>query len=138
MHFVVGGAFQGKRKWVRERYGVGDGSHIVWQDGYQAPYQAPDDVHGAKTVVLDGLEAAIRRVSDVDEWEKRFGDWRRWEAAAPGRTVVWIGTDVTQGIVPVDREERRWRDAVGLCYQRLAAMCSRVDRLWCGLAERLK
>ncbi|KMY62887.1 cobalamin biosynthesis protein [Geobacillus stearothermophilus] len=138
MHFVVGGAFQGRRKWVRERYGISDGVHIVWHDGYQEPYGWPDGAKTAKTVVLDGLEAAIRRLPDPEEWERFFCAWKQWEEGAAGRTVVWIGTDVTQGVVPTDRQERRWRDAVGLCYQQLAAVCHRVDRLWCGLAERLK
>ncbi|MEW5321886.1 bifunctional adenosylcobinamide kinase/adenosylcobinamide-phosphate guanylyltransferase [Geobacillus thermoleovorans] len=138
MHFVIGGAFQGKRKWVRERYGINDGVHIIWHNGYVEPYGPPGGVETAKTVVLDGLEASIRPRPDADEWESYFRAWQRWEAAKPDRTVVWIGTDVTQGVVPVDPEERRWRDAVGMCYQRLASMCCRVDRIWCGLAERLK
>ncbi|WP_160155969.1 bifunctional adenosylcobinamide kinase/adenosylcobinamide-phosphate guanylyltransferase [Geobacillus sp. TFV-3] len=138
MHFVVGGAFQGKRKWVRERYGINDGVHIIWHNGYVEPYGPPGGVETAKTVVFDGLEAAIRRQPDADEWEPYFRAWQRWEAAKPDRAVVWIGTDVTQGIVPVDSEERRWRDAVGMCYQRLASICCRVDRIWCGLSERLK
>ncbi|ABO67540.1 cobalamin biosynthesis protein [Geobacillus thermodenitrificans] len=138
MHFVVGGAFQGKRKWVRERYGIGDGVQIVWHDGYQEPYGPPNGVKVAKTVVFEGLEAAIRRLPDTAEWERFFHAWKQWEDEVAGRTVVWVGTDVTQGVVPTDPADRRWRDAVGVCYQRLAAMCCRVDRLWCGLAERLK
>nr|WP_253263989.1 bifunctional adenosylcobinamide kinase/adenosylcobinamide-phosphate guanylyltransferase [Geobacillus sp. BMUD] len=102
------------------------------------PYGPPGGIPTAKTVVFDGLEAAIRLRPDVKEWEAYFRAWRQWEEAEPGRTVVWIGTDVTQGVVPVDPQERRWRDAVGMCYQQLASMCCRVDRVWCGLSERLK
>mgnify|MGYP001302868528 FL=1 len=123
---------------MRERYGISEGVHIVWHDGYQEPYRLPDDIKMAKIVVFDGLEAAIRRFPNAEEWEQFFRTWQQWQDEAAGRTVIWVGTDITQGVVPTEREDRRWRDVVGICYQRLAAICCRVDRIWCGLAERLK
>jgi adenosylcobinamide kinase/adenosylcobinamide-phosphate guanylyltransferase len=91
-----------------------------------------------RIVVFEGLEAAIRRIPDVAHWKRMFRIWHEWEQQGAGRTVVWIGSDITQGIVPVEKEERLWRDVTGWCYQQLAQLCDRVDRVWCGLAERMK
>jgi adenosylcobinamide kinase / adenosylcobinamide-phosphate guanylyltransferase len=88
--------------------------------------------------VFEGLEAAIRRLPDLGYWGQLFWRWQEWERQCPGRTVVWIGTDITQGIVPIEQEDRLWRDVTGWCYQRLAEFCDHVDRIWCGLAERIK
>ena len=41
-------------------------------------------------------------------------------------------------VVPVDPFERRWRDETGLLYQFLARESAIVDRVWAGLAVRLK
>ncbi len=88
--------------------------------------------------MFEGVEAFIRRLPDRTHWETFFQTWREWEREKAGRIVVWIGCDITQGIVPMAKEERDWRDVTGWCYQQLTQWCDRVDRLWCGLAERMK
>lgn len=136
MHFVVGGAFQGKRKWVVEHYRLTEVAH-VWCSGYTQAAVLPGEVH-AHMVVFEGLEAWIRRLPERAYWESFFQAWYEWERGADGRYVIWIGCDITQGIVPLEKEERQWRDVTGWCYQQLAKQCTRVDRIWCGLAERMK
>ncbi|AEH47392.1 bifunctional adenosylcobinamide kinase/adenosylcobinamide-phosphate guanylyltransferase [Parageobacillus thermoglucosidasius] len=138
MHFIVGGAFQGKRKWARAYYRVEGRKDVVWCNGYEREYGEPDVNIRERIVVFEGLEAAIRRIPDVAHWKRMFRIWHEWEQQGAGRTVVWIGSDITQGIVPVEKEERLWRDVTGWCYQQLAQLCDRVDRVWCGLAERMK
>ncbi|MFC4184068.1 bifunctional adenosylcobinamide kinase/adenosylcobinamide-phosphate guanylyltransferase [Saccharococcus thermophilus] len=138
MHFIVGGAFQGKRKWVCKHYGIRERKDIIWYNGYEGTYGEPDESISERIVVFEGLEAAIRRLPDLGYWGQLFWRWQEWERQCPGRTVVWIGTDITQGIVPIEQEDRLWRDVTGWCYQRLAEFCDRVDRIWCGLAERIK
>lgn len=63
--------------------------------------------------------------------------WGEWEKRGD-RTVIWIGCDIGQGIVPMDAHERAWRDAVGWTYQQLAHICGRVDYVWCGMNEQIK
>jgi adenosylcobinamide kinase / adenosylcobinamide-phosphate guanylyltransferase len=89
-------------------------------------------------VVFEGLEAWIRRMPNRIHWEHVFQTWHDWEQENDERTVVWIGCDITQGIVPLTKEERNWRDVTGWCYQELVKRCDRVDRVWCGLVERMK
>lgn len=139
MHFIVGGAFQGKRKWACTYYRITtEHKHVVWYNGYEREYSETDANILEQIVVLEGLEAVIRRIPDLTYWKRMFRMWHEWERQRPDRTVVWIGSDITQGIVPIDKEERLWRDVTGWCYQHLAQLCDRVDRVWCGLAERMK
>ena len=51
---------------------------------------------------------------------------------------VIICDEIGAGVVPMDRFERRWRDETGLLYQALAREAAVVDRVWAGLAMRLK
>jgi adenosylcobinamide kinase/adenosylcobinamide-phosphate guanylyltransferase len=138
MHFVSGGAFQGKRKWVKEYYSLADKPHI-WCSAYTEEWFLPSDHIMERIVVFEGLEQFIRRALSNEEIDISdfFHQWNEWEKKGE-RTVIWIGSEVGQGIVPFLEEERRFRDVVGWSYQRLAAMCDRVDRLWCGIAERIK
>ncbi|MBA2873266.1 bifunctional adenosylcobinamide kinase/adenosylcobinamide-phosphate guanylyltransferase [Thermaerobacillus caldiproteolyticus] len=138
MHFIVGGAFQGKRKWARQYYRLDEIESWMWCNGYEREYVLPDANTLKQIIILEGLEASIRRTPSRTHWEHVFQMWHDWEQGDDERTVVWIGCDITQGIVPLTKEERNWRDVTGWCYQELVKRCERVDRVWCGLVERIK
>ena len=142
MHFVSGGAFQGKRKWVNAYYSLTHTPH-VWYCAYKRPLPLPHDEKTASVVVLEGIEQWIREyfLPYADEQKKAMMSyvhaWEQWEKEGE-RTVVWIGCDIGQGIVPIEAHERAWRDVVGWAYQQLARICSRVDYVWCGMNEQIK
>ena len=54
------------------------------------------------------------------------------------RSCVIIGDDISGGVVPVDAFARKWRDETGRVYQLLAREADIVDRIFAGLALRLK
>jgi adenosylcobinamide kinase / adenosylcobinamide-phosphate guanylyltransferase len=144
MHFIVGGAFQGKRKWAKQYYQLNDYHSYLWCNGYKTEFFLPNHKVTQSLVVFEGLETLIRQklntnlMSCRNEWAEAFQLWQLWENEKPERRVIWIGCDISQGIVPMNEEERNWRDVTGWCYQELVKMCNRVDRVWCGLAERMK
>ncbi|AKS38728.1 cobalamin biosynthesis protein CobU [Anoxybacillus gonensis] len=141
MHFVSGGAFQGKRKWVNAHYSFTHTSYS-WYCAYENMFPLPHD-ETAAVVVLEGIEHWIREyffpyTDDEKEAIRSYMcAWKQWEQAGE-RTVVWIGCDIGQGIVPIEAHERAWRDMVGWTYQQLASICNRVDYVWCGINERIK
>ena len=54
------------------------------------------------------------------------------------RQYVITGDEISGGIIPVDKFERQWRDETGKIYQFLANEAEIVDRVFAGLAIRLK
>jgi adenosyl cobinamide kinase/adenosyl cobinamide phosphate guanylyltransferase len=52
--------------------------------------------------------------------------------------LIVLCDEVGCGVVPMDREERVWRETVGRLCCRMAGQAERVDRVFCGLAMRLK
>ena len=52
--------------------------------------------------------------------------------------IIVIGTDITKGIVPIEKENRVWRDLTGRVFQDTASICERVDLIWYGISKRLK
>jgi len=54
------------------------------------------------------------------------------------RQTVFILTDIGRGIVPIDPDQRKLRDACGRLYQQLMAEADEVTRIWYGLAKTLK
>ncbi|MBR2207930.1 MAG: bifunctional adenosylcobinamide kinase/adenosylcobinamide-phosphate guanylyltransferase, partial [Synergistaceae bacterium] len=54
------------------------------------------------------------------------------------RNAILIGDEISSGVIPVSKFERQWRDETGRLYQFLADNADIVDRVFVGLALRLK
>lgn len=142
MHFVTGGAYNGKAKWVKKHYRL-DLDDVQWISAYRdepLPLLIQED-----TVVLQGIEAWIKRDVSIKEatvirrkWQEIITQWRIWEEAEDNRCCILIGADITKGIVPIEVEDRIWRDVTGWVYQDIVAASSRVDIIWYGLSQQLK
>ncbi|SFD40779.1 Adenosyl cobinamide kinase/adenosyl cobinamide phosphate guanylyltransferase [Lentibacillus persicus] len=144
MHFITGGAFNGKRKWVKNHYAQ---EHCLWlsaYDGNTLKKQCNEAL--PEVVVLEGLEEwvniqidpAILPDKQCREMMQEIEPWLAWEKADSRRRLVIIGTDISKGIVPANKEERMWRDMTGWLYQRLAAKAERVDLIWYGIEQTIK
>ena len=54
------------------------------------------------------------------------------------KNAVLIGDEISGGVIPIEKFERQWRDETGKLYQFLAHEADIVDRIFAGLALRLK
>ena len=144
MHFITGGAFNGKRKWVKKHY---DANHRLWLSAYNADaltkssHETMPDL-----VVLEGLEKWIYTQIDTaltpdihrQNIINQIKHWLAWENADSHRKLVIIGTDISKGIVPTDKRNRMWRDITGWIYQDLVTQADRADVIWYGIEQTIK
>ncbi len=112
MVLVVGGIASGKRTYVASL-------------GY-GPHQTSTDPTAPSPVLL-GLEEALR-AGDLDDEAL---------ACVLAKDVV-VCCEVGQGVVPVDRGDRDWRERVGRTCALLAGRADRVVRMVCGIPVVLK
>jgi adenosylcobinamide kinase / adenosylcobinamide-phosphate guanylyltransferase len=141
MQFVTGGSFNGKSEWVRET----NKQKLEWLNvSEERTLPQPDTFQN--TVVLEGLEYLIlnevRKEKEMNmirsEFHSLFETWKKWEETSANQKVIWIGSDIGRGIVPVDSTERKWRDITGWVYQDLVKLAGSVYEIWFGLPQRLK
>ncbi|WP_158598268.1 bifunctional adenosylcobinamide kinase/adenosylcobinamide-phosphate guanylyltransferase [Falsibacillus albus] len=146
MHFVAGGAFNGKSAWVKERYSIGQHSSWMWVSAYREDkIPSPDHLSVMPDIViLQGIEVWLRKmlddVSEVqparEKWRGILHEWKQWEADE--RTVIFIGNDITKGIVPIDEMDRKHRDLCGWCFQDTVLASDKADQIWYGIPTKLK
>ena len=86
------------------------------------------------TDIMGQLSAACRTAAL--ELSKAENLLERWLAGHPDGIVIC--DEVGCGVVPMDREDRSWRERVGRTCCRLAERASAVYRVTCGLGVRLK
>lgn len=95
--------------------------------------------------MLQGLEALLKQQL-IEKREEEilenmvlfFQNLVKWEAEEIGRRAVLIGSDITKGIVPVEAENRAWRDLAGRTFREAAGSADEVDVIWHGLNQKVK
>lgn len=144
MHFITGGAYNGKAKWVKEYYQIDDRDSSEWFNFYENAVM-PKSLNDAEIVVFEGVEQMILAWLKEGQSKEIRGNgrelidsWLVWEQGKAERQLVIIGVDMTKGIVPMDAVERQWRDMTGWFYQDLVERADRVEQIWYGINKRLK
>ena len=112
MMLIVGGVGQGKLDYVLSRTGLGP------EDVAHSPEEAES------RPIFCGLEHWLEL--DVDR------------LLSQNPEVILICREIGCGVVPVEPEQRTWREAVGRLCCRLAQRAERVERIFCGLPMVLK
>lgn len=126
MRVIIGGAHNGKRAYVRKM--LADVPHH-WVECSADELKIPS---GCK-VVIDRIEHWLAKMELAEAEAMEFV-----LKAIEGKDVIFILTDIGRGIVPMDAEQRKLRDACGRLYQQLIAQADEVTRIWYGLAQTLK
>lgn len=108
MKLYIGGAWQGQDELARRE---NPGAHIL------------PDFHEA-------VREAVRRGEDPRDFARRVCD------AQPDAVIV--ANEVGSGVVPVDADERAFREAVGRALCVLAQRARQVTRVVCGIPARIK
>ena len=124
MILIIGGAYQGKLEFAKETFGITD-SQICLCGGEEMDF--------SRTCIAqleEYVRIALEQGEDPVAVFKANRD--RWQDS------ILICRDISCGVVPLNREDRRWRQATGRLCQYLAGEADRVSRIFCGLEQRLK
>ena len=120
MRLIIGGAGQGKLDYALKKMGL-DPSAV-----------ALDPAQAADKPILYHLEAWVKANPAVDH----LAALEELLAVNPG--LVSLCDEGGCGVVPIAREERAWREAVGRLCCALAQRADTVERIFCGIPMTLK
>ncbi|MDN4493262.1 bifunctional adenosylcobinamide kinase/adenosylcobinamide-phosphate guanylyltransferase [Ureibacillus aquaedulcis] len=135
MQIVIGGAYNGKRKFVKDRLANQLSGNYYFFEGI-----IPNETKFYKedVIIIGDFEKIILQKIHLDEEaiaEEIFNNLYRLNQQVQ---VICICTDIGRGIVPLLKEERKLRDACGRLYQKLFSESESVVRVWYGIPQVLK
>ena len=126
MILVIGGAYQGKLEYVKERF------HIQSEDIFDGESDSYENLVHRKVIV--NFHSLMRRflldeMNGFDEINKILDK---------NHDLITITDEIGYGIVPLDPFERRYREETGrvCCY--LAKEAQEVIRVLSGIATKIK
>ena len=127
MKLIIGGFAQGKLDYVLAKYHLQE--NMVW-DGVLPGNAAIQDkqvivnhLHQwVKQRILDGGCPEEEIISFLDDYEN----------------CIIICNEIGNGIVPIDKFEREYRERVGRILIELAKRAEEVERVLCGIGQKIK
>ena len=122
MIMITGGAFQGKREFAIHRFGI-SGSDIA--DGAETE---PEKLCGSRCICH--YEQTVKRLLSENKDPLEFTGTLDCE--------IVIINEIGSGIIPLEKSEREWREAVGRAGCILAAKSDTVYRVCCGIPTVIK
>ncbi|WP_287882227.1 bifunctional adenosylcobinamide kinase/adenosylcobinamide-phosphate guanylyltransferase [Agathobacter sp.] len=134
---LIGGYAQGKLEYAKRQ--LPDAELVDLADEMQKMTQ--------NALIVYHLELLVRRICEshhddsvVDEQQLTDEIWEQLERYLQERTadIIFISTEVGNGIIPMERAERVWREILGRVLVRLAARADYVERIICGMSQSIK
>lgn len=126
MILIFGGAYQGKLEYALETY------NLTEKDVYHCEMDSML-LNLDKKIIAD-LEQFIFTCTKegIEAKECLAGNREKL------RDKILICTDISQGVVPMDKTEREWREMTGRCMTWLGREADKVIRVFCGIGQEIK
>lgn len=132
MVLIIGGAWQGKLDFARE---VAEKEKKAAYESSKVAEGGTDSFEAALDCqIIHGFHEYVRRLLKENKSVEAF----IVEIERQNPEVIITLNELGCGIVPMDRDDREWREASGRASVRLARNSARVYRLVCGIASRIK
>lgn len=126
MRMIIGGAYQGKTDYVIKKYNID-----------------PDEIMDGTIMSLDKL-SELKCINGYHLFVKRLLENGCEPIEITGKIlnqnpdVIIIMNEIGNGIIPIEKSERIWREQVGKVGCFLAERAESVERIICGQAVMIK
>lgn len=153
MELYIGGFAQGKLEYVQNKKAEEAISIDMVIDCAQSDYQKTLQSIDNK---IKNENADVNNIANVNDiviinhlhlWVKDLLSEGMEESEVQSTILSWVAThpntilicdELGNGIVPLEKMERIWREQTGRLMIELAKQAERVERILCGLGQRLK
>ena len=133
MHIIFGGAFNGKQQFVKNLCNEYGKQPQFFNGVIPTNSFAKQDI-----VVIHQLEQLLQPLISLGEIQAATTIAEELLQLDKKTRLICICTDMSRGVVPIDKNQRFLRDATGRLYQQLFQQSESITRIWYGLAENLK
>ena len=124
MILVFGGAYNGKKDFIKEKFNINEEDIFYCSDG---------EIDFSKKVIC-GLHKftynnTLKNKSSLEYIKENINLFK---------DKIIISDEISSGIVPLKKEDRMWREETGRCLQYLSKESSCVYRVFCGISTMIK
>lgn len=126
MRLVIGGYAQGKLDYVKKKYDMQDS--VILNGKMEMTHVS------CKTLIVNHFHSWVR--NSLEQGGCPEEEIEEFLEQNPG--CILISDEVGNGIVPMEPFEREYRERLGRILIRLAKRAESVERVICGIGQRIK
>jgi len=123
---VIGGAYQGKLSYVKEKYRLEDQDIYICKEGQSELTTDKRVIYGLEHIILSQVKKGMDSTCYIKENIASLQD------------KILVCVDASCGIVPMDKDLRAYREASGRTLSYLANKADEVIRIFCGIGSKIK
>ncbi|MBQ6053470.1 MAG: bifunctional adenosylcobinamide kinase/adenosylcobinamide-phosphate guanylyltransferase [Clostridia bacterium] len=125
MDFIIGGAFQGKLEYAVKKHKLDDSDIFTCSENAAVSFERKC-IYAVQEFTLYCVK------NSLDATEIFRNNRKKW------KNGVIICEDIFCGVVPLGADMRAWRDMTGRLCAYLSSEADSVERIFCGLEQKLK
>lgn len=125
MVLIFGGAYQGKVEFALEKFDLSEKDVFDCTDSEDIDYTCKV-INNLDRRILGWVREETEARDELDEVIEILRD------------KIIIVNDISQGVVPMEKELRAWREMVGRTMLYLSKEADEVYRVFCGIGQQIK
>jgi len=125
MELYIGGYAQGKTAYVKEMYPAAEVIEMF------------DASCRAEIIIWNRFHLAVRKYLAEGKGKEEILDLV-WQARDCCKQLIIVSDEIGNGIVPMEKEDRLCREETGRILCKIAAQADKVERIICGIPQRIK
>ena len=125
MILIFGGSYQGKLEFAKETFGITENDVFTCT--------VDSEIDWSKKVLYNLDQSFLRHIREGKESREVLKDH-----LDQLKDKILIVNDISQGIVPMERENRDWREMTGRAMLYISKEADEVYRVFCGLGSKIK
>lgn len=133
MILVFGGAFQGKYDFAKENFPLQCKNTFDLKEKNALEF-CSFIASSNEPFAVNHFEMFVKYISSLGEEDPAFLNSYLKQFS----NSIIVCSDETQGVVPVDKQERAYRELLGRTLAYLGKEADEVYRVFCGLSQRIK
>ena len=127
MILVFGGAYSGKLNFVTERYNIKE------EEVFTINNEGIEEIDFSNKVIYKLHNLTYKYALENKDIVKYFKD-----NINLFKDKIIICDDISEGIVPLKKEDRLWRETTGKLLQEISKEANEVYRVFCGIPMEIK
>lgn len=130
MKMIIGGYAQGKTEYAKALFK----DYVIIDE---KEYTEAARIAENENVIINNLHLIVRRCMKLGESLEAMKEMID-QLSTTTKDVILISDEIGSGVIPVEKEERLYREAAGRIMTYAASKSSEVYRVTCGIGVRIK
>lgn len=129
MELFIGGSFQGKTRYAKEKFP----DYVIYDE---VNFKGLSELAPGKKVILNHFHLCVKALLE-ERTQEEIALWME-ELLERFPDMLLISDEVGSGIVPMEKAERQFREVTGRLLCDVAKRAERVVRFVCGIPTQIK